>query len=121
MMKNIILNQDLSIMENDIIIRYSNTLLDHSLVDFMAFYTFNYIQDKKKSIAVNVNDIYDHIITLCYDKKKVFDDFAFNVSLITLLNSHNQIFRLAFFMNEGWVILKIKGLCISSKFGSYYR
>ena len=107
-------------MENDINIRYSNTLLDHSLVDFMVFYTFIYIEEKKGLIAVSVNDIYDHIITLCYDKKKVFDDYTFNVSLLTVLSLHNQIFRLAFFMNEGWVVLKIKGLCISSEFGSYY-
>jgi hypothetical protein len=114
MLNELILSEDLNVMEEKLKNNYYKAyhLNDHAL------FLNSYLEGKNKSIAFNKSsdvkliDVYNDLRKYCESELSCgFEPFSFNVALFEELKEYQELYRLKYFEDIGWVVLIIKGQC----------
>jgi hypothetical protein len=113
MMQNInnnYLHIDLSVMKDRITNdeRYEN--IEPDVIEDYCNSIIHYVMTVDEENVINVYDIADYLIN--ENDMGTFSEYLFSYAMLQLLKEYSNFLRIAYFKDRGWIILKIKGLCI---------
>ena len=112
------LNQKLSIMVNALESDKRYKSIDPNLIEELSYIIYFQIGKRSKNISIKIESLYNQVKRKCFKGEIEFDDYTFCLSLVQVLKEFIELYRLSYFKDMGWVVLKIKGRCFNGFDGS---
>ena len=104
-------NQDISFMKSTLESDNRYNSIDPNLISNLFNIIKYQIDMSENNLSVKIKTIYHKVKKNSSKQGIEFDDYTFFLSLVKYLYKKTELYKLSYFEDTGWIVLKIKGKC----------